>query len=49
MDDTDLENFDKFVERHWSKTNKKTIEVSSEATETKPKRRGRKPKSETMA
>ena len=49
MDDTDLENFDKFVERHWSKTNKKTIEVSSKATETKPKRRGRKPKSETMA
>ena len=49
MDDTDLENFDKFVERHWSKTNKKTIEVSSETAETKPKRRGRKPKSETMA
>ena len=44
MDDTDSENFDKFVERHWGKINQQqTVQVSAEPVET-PKRRGRKPK-----
>lgn len=42
MDDTDTENFDKFIERHWG--NKKpvnqTVSVSANV-ETKPRRRGR--------
>ena len=45
MDETDMENFDKFIERHWGKKTKQTVAVSAEpTTEEKPKRRGRKPK-----
>ncbi len=47
MDETDLENFDKFVERHWGNKRKQTVSVSSTLTEEKPKRRGRKPKTAT--
>lgn len=47
MDETDAENFDKFIERHWTKANKKTVEVSSEVVEEKPKRRGRPAKKKT--
>ena len=46
MDETDLEKFDKFVERHWGNRAKQAISVSSEPVEEKPKRRGRKPKTE---
>ena len=46
MDETDLENFDKFVERHWGNKRKQTVSVSSTAEE-KPKRRGRRPKTAT--
>lgn len=44
MDESDVEEFDKFVERHWgNQLNKKeTVEVA--AADEKPKRRGRKPK-----
>ena len=43
MDETDLEDFDKFVERHWKKK-RETVVVSAVAEETAPKKRGRKPK-----
>ena len=45
MDESDAEEFDKFVEKHWGNqlTKKETVTVSAEV-ETKPKRRGRKPK-----
>ncbi len=46
MDESDAEAFDKFVEKHWGNQIKQTVAVSSEPVETKPKRRGRKPKSE---
>ena len=46
MDESDAEAFDKFVERHWGNKAKETVTVSSEPVETKPKRRGRKPKTE---
>ena len=51
MDDSDLELFDKFVEKHWKKTFK-TDNIVEDSTEynkivEKPKRRGRKPKTET--
>ena len=46
MDESDAEAFDRFVERHWGNQRKETIAVSSEPVETKPKRRGRRPKSE---
>ena len=46
MDDSDLEQFDKFVEKHWKRTTpKETVQVSADIEET-PKRRGRKPKTE---
>ena len=41
MDETDVEAFDEFIEKHWSKKAKETVEVSSETD--KPKR-GRKAK-----
>ena len=46
MDETDLEEFDKFVEKHWKKSNKnlETVQVSANAEETVTKKRGRKPK-----
>ena len=46
MDESDAEAFDRFVERHWGNQRKETVAVSSEPVETKPKRRGRRPKSE---
>ncbi|MCI8443903.1 MAG: Flp pilus assembly complex ATPase component TadA [Clostridia bacterium] len=45
MDESDVEEFDKFVERHWgSQAMKKEAVPVSAAVETKPKKRGRKPK-----
>ena len=47
MDDTDVEGFDKFVQRHWGNTEKKALLVNAiptSDTEEMPKRRGRKPK-----
>ena len=46
MDETDAEAFDRFIEKHWGNQMKQTVSVSSEPVETKPKRRGRKPKTE---
>ena len=47
MDESDLDNFDRFVERHWKKSQSvETVSVSANVTETAPKRRGRKPKTE---
>ena len=46
MDESDAEAFDRFVERHWGNQRKETVAVSSEPVETKPKRRGRRPKTE---
>ena len=46
MDETDLEKFDQFVERHWKNKTRQTVSVSSSVTEEKPKRRGRRPKTE---
>jgi len=48
MDDADTEKFDKFVEKHWLNTTKKTIEVSSMPIENRQKRRGRKPKTQEI-
>ena len=57
MDDSDLELFDQFVEKHWNKTfgadnkvldkNEKINIEENETMEEQPKRRGRKPKTET--
>ena len=50
MDETDAEEFDRFIERHWKKSKTpETVAVSAnnvkiEETEDKPKKRGRKPK-----
>ena len=50
MDETDAEEFDRFIERHWKKAKTpETVAVSAnnvkkEETEDKPKKRGRKPK-----
>ena len=44
MDEADAESFDKFVEKHWG-SKKETVEVSATAEE-KPKRRGRRKKTE---
>ncbi len=50
MDETDAEEFDRFIERHWKKSkDSETVTVSAnnvkkEETEDKPKKRGRKPK-----
>ena len=46
MDESDAEAFDRFVERHWGNQRKETVAVSSEPVETKPKKRGRRPKTE---
>ena len=45
MDETDVEAFDKFVEKHWGDIldKKETVNVSV-GIEEKPKRRGKKPK-----
>ena len=47
MDDTDLEAFNKFIEKHWGNMKTQTVQevnASSEESEEQPKRRGRKPK-----
>ena len=44
MDETDVEAFDKFIEKHWS-TKKQTVPVTANVEET-PKRRGRHKKEE---
>ena len=43
MDETDVDDFDRFVEKHWKKS-KETVSVSASVEENKPKKRGRKPK-----
>ena len=45
MDETDLEDFDKFVEKHWKKSKEKVL-VTSDETSNTTKRRGRKPKNQ---
>lgn len=48
MDASDVEQFDKFVEKHWGNNlkQKETITVPADIEEEKPKRRGRKKKTE---
>ena len=46
MNDTDLEKFDQFVERHWKKQAKQPITVSATPVKELPKKRGRKSKEE---
>ena len=47
MDETDIEGFDRFVERHWKKAKtRETVSVSANVEEKVPKKRGRKPKTE---
>ena len=47
MDESDLEDFDRFVEKHWKKSRpRETVQVSANVEENVPKRRGRKPKME---
>ena len=48
MDASDVEQFDKFVEKHWGNNlkQKETVTVSADIEEEKPKRRGRKKKTE---
>ena len=38
MDDTDAENFEKFIEKHWKKTVNKEKEAVEAVSEIKPKR-----------
>ena len=45
MDESDIEDFDRFVERHWKK-NKEKVLVTSEETSKTTKKRGRKPKNQ---
>ncbi len=45
MDETDVEEFDKFIEKHWGNEIKQTSSISTKAEET-AKKRGRKPKTE---
>ena len=47
MDETDLEKFDKFVEKHWGNQLKQPVSVHSVVTQEAPKKRGRKSKTET--
>ena len=44
MDEIDVEAFDKFIEKHWSRK-KETVAVSAEPVEV-PKKRGRRKKLE---
>ena len=49
MDETDVEEFDKFIEKHWKKSKAmETVSVATQVEETKPKRRGRKPNAEKI-
>lgn len=47
MDEIDLDDFDRFVERHWKKS-KETVSVSANIEENQPKKRGRKPKKQII-
>lgn len=45
MDESDVEEFDRFIEKHWGNPIKKeTVEVGATVIENAPKKRGRKPK-----
>ena len=47
MDESDLADFDRFVEKHWKKSiPRETVSVAANVEENAPKRRGRKPKTE---
>ena len=49
MDESDIEDFDRFVERHWKKSKlKETVSVSADIEENQPKKRGRKPKKQVI-
>ena len=49
MDETDVEAFDKFIEKHWKKSKTmETVTVNAQNEENKPKRRGRKPNAEKI-
>lgn len=49
MDETDVEAFDKFIEKHWKKSKTmETVTVNAQIEENKPKRRGRKPNAEKI-
>lgn len=49
MDEIDLDDFDRFVERHWKKSKaKETVSVSANIEENQPKKRGRKPKKQVI-
>ena len=43
MDESDVEDFDKFIEKHWGNQKKTEVQVSETVSEM-PKKRGRKPK-----
>ena len=47
MDSSDLDQFERFIEKHWKKASvRETVMVSAGTDETMPKRRGRRPKTE---
>ena len=49
MDESDLEQFDNFVEKHWKKSKvKKAVLTDSNVEEKQPKKRGRKPKKQLI-
>ena len=49
MDETDLDDFDRFVERHWKKSKaKESVLVSTDIEENVPKKRGRKQKKQEI-
>ena len=49
IDETDVETFDKFIEKHWKKSKTmETVTVNAQNEENKPKRRGRKPNAEKI-
>lgn len=49
MDETDLDDFDRFVEKHWKKSRvRETVAVSADIEENRPKKRGRKPKTQVI-
>lgn len=45
MDETDVEEFDKFIDKHWGNLTKETVQVSASVGDT-PKKRGRRKKTE---
>ena len=49
MDETDLEDFDRFIEKHWKKSKtKESVLVSANVEENVPKKRGRKQKKQEI-